>query len=176
MGPHCAGPLGATPNRATGRLRGVWPRMGARRDRVPSGAAGAVVREDIQMVAGTARVDGHLTGSVSLTAGQIEVGPAGRIDGSVALAMGQVTVRPGGSIGGSIVVSGQTPRTGLTCPRGGADCALVGGSHQSGQTAPWRAFAHRYPGGPHLFRRLLLTRFGTGTTWFRRGGTAPPAA
>lgn len=116
--------------------------------------AGAVVREDIQMVAGTVRVDGHLTGSVSLTAGQVEVGPAGRIDGSVALAMGQVTVRPGGSIGGSIVVSGQTPRTGLTCPRRGADCALVGGSPQSGQTAPWRAFTHRYPGGLHLFRGL----------------------
>lgn len=116
--------------------------------------AGAVVREDIQMVAGNVRVDGHLTGSVSLTAGQVEVGPTGRIDGSVHLAMGQVSVQPGGSIGGNVLVSGHSPRHGLSCPQGGAHCTLDGAVAHTVTVHTGRSFIHGYPSGIRLLRGM----------------------
>ncbi len=116
--------------------------------------AGAVVREDIQMVAGNVQVDGRLTGSVSLAAGQIEVGPAGRIDGSVHLAMGQVIVQPGGSIGGSVVLSGRAPQSSLSCPRGGLTCAVRGTVAHSVTIHPGRDFMYGHPSGSRLLRAM----------------------
>ena len=118
--------------------------------------AGTVVREDIQMVAGNVQVNGHLTGSVTLTAGQVEVGPAGRIDGSVHIVAGQVAVQPGGRIGGDVLLSGRTPRPGIACPRNGPPCSLGGITGHSTQVHTqahmYRPFGPGYPSGLRLLR------------------------
>ena len=118
--------------------------------------AGTVMREDIQMVAGNVQVDGHLTGSVTLTAGQVEVGPAGRIDGSVHIVAGQVVVQPGGRIGGDVLVSGHTSRRGIACPSSGISCALGAVMRHTAQvhyrTHTYRPFGPGFPSGLRLLR------------------------
>jgi len=96
--------------------------------------AGTTLQGDVQMIAGSVQVDGTLSGSVALTAGQVVVGPAGAIDGDVSLGFGQVTVQPGGRITGTVTAGSAQRSSGLECPTGGGACTLqapsVGGHVQ----------------------------------------------
>jgi hypothetical protein len=136
---------------------------------------GQVYRGSVNMVAGSVRVDGTLDGNVTLTAGQLAVGPSGSVLGSVQIGAGQVQLAPGGRIVGTVQVGDHT-LPGMTCvlalPALPGSCTLSGAGHASSVTvrrsvplrlpgilAALRGGLHHWSpwgyGGPGIVRRIL---------------------